>query len=72
MRYPVCNLPMMHFACYKISYLEVRIPIQLQLRRVVVTRPIYTPLPKQEVHSDGGFTKILPVWSPIIPNYTCA
>ena len=46
----------------------VGIPIQLQLRRVVLTRPIYMPLPKLEVHSDSGFTKIMPVWSPIIPN----
>ena len=41
-------------------------PVQLQLRRVVPTRPIYMPLPKLEVHSDGGFTQIMPVWSPIV------
>ena len=29
------------------------------------------PLPKLEVHSDGSSTKIMPVWSPIIPNYAC-
>ena len=27
---------------------------------------------RAEVHSDGCSTKIMPVWSPIIPNYTCA
>ena len=41
------------------SSLEVRTPVQLQLRRVVLTKPNYTPLPKLN-------------WFPIIPNYACA
>ena len=67
----ICNLPMTYFVCEKMSSLEVSTPVQLQLRRVVVTKPIYTPLPipKLEVHSDGCSAKIMPVWSPIIPNY---
>ena len=63
---------MTYFACEKISSLEVRTPagtIQLQLMRVVLlTKPIYTPLPKLEVHSDGCSSKIMPVWLPIVPN----
>ena len=45
--------------------LEVRTPVQLQLR--IVTKPIiYMPLSKLEINSDGCFTKIMPIWSPII------
>ena len=36
-------------ACVKMSSLEVRTPIQLQLRRFVLTKPIYMPLPKLEI-----------------------
>ena len=60
---------MTYFASEKMTSLEVRTPIQLQLGRVVLTKPIYMPLPKLEVYSDGCFTKIMPIWSPIIPNY---
>ena len=66
------SLPMTYFACEKISSLEVRTPagtVQLQLMRVVLlTKPIYMPLPKLEVHSDGCSSKIMPVWSHIVPN----
>ena len=54
------------------SSLEVKAPIQLQLRRFVLAKPIYMPLLKLEVHSDGCPTKIMPVWSPVIPDYACA
>ena len=54
------------------SSLEVKAPVQLQLRRFVLAKPIYMPLLKLEVHSDGCPTKIMPVWSPIIPDYACA
>ena len=71
---------MTYFACEKMSSLEVRTPIQQQLRRVVLSKPIYTPLPKLEVDSDDCSTKIklclllLPIMlvlekPPIIPNY---
>ena len=65
---------MTYFVCEKMNSLEVRTPIQLQLRRVVLTKPIYITLslPKLEVHSGDFSTEFMPDWSPIIPNYACA
>ena len=38
------------------NFLNVRIPAQLQLRRVELEKPVCMPLPKLAVHSDGSST----------------
>ena len=48
---------MTYFACDKMNSPEVRTPIQLQLRKVALPKPIYMPLPKQSAINK---------WTPVV------